>query len=250
MLFLSTLGTVSQLDGSDLVAETPNHVLTPDLAGYYGSKLVCELIIEEHVKNNPGQKASICRVGQIAGPVYKHGGMWNKQEWIPSLLESSKKMGCLPSNIGAFRTLSWVPVDYLADVIVELAGLDGSSSASEDNSTVQVYHAVNPHALHWEDLTSTIAAFLKIPSDKVVPWSQWVEALRKREGTDGMETIPGLKLLDFYSSLDQENGGTAKEMPLVSTKNATARSKTLAALEPVGKEWMTIWLKQWNLMDE
>lgn len=29
--------------------------------------------------------ASVCRMGQIAGPVHDVKGMWNKQEWLPSL---------------------------------------------------------------------------------------------------------------------------------------------------------------------
>lgn len=84
-LFVSTIGTVSHVP-TEPVAESPNHLLSPHLGGYSASKLICERIIEEHVKSAGGQqRAAICRVGQIAGPTVKDGGMWNKQEWLPTV---------------------------------------------------------------------------------------------------------------------------------------------------------------------
>jgi len=82
---VSTIGTVSHVL-TEPVVERPNHVLSASLGGYSASKLICELIIEEHVKSTGAkQTAAICRVGQIAGPVLKDKGMWNKQEWLPTV---------------------------------------------------------------------------------------------------------------------------------------------------------------------
>ncbi len=60
------------------------HDFTIPLAmGYAESKYIAELLLEAAVKES-GISAVICRVGQLAGPVLK-GGMWNKQEWLPSV---------------------------------------------------------------------------------------------------------------------------------------------------------------------
>lgn len=52
--------------------------------GYGESKYIGELLLEAGA-DKCGVPAVICRVGQLAGPVKKNGGMWNKQEWLPSV---------------------------------------------------------------------------------------------------------------------------------------------------------------------
>lgn len=100
-LFVSTIGTVSEV-ATEPVAESANHELSPRLGGYSASKLICELIIEEHVKSTAGQqRAAICRVGQIAGPALTSVGMWNKQEWLPTVRFSPR---WLPSTVAVVRT--------------------------------------------------------------------------------------------------------------------------------------------------
>lgn len=51
--------------------------------GYGESKYVSELLLEA-AREKSGVSAAVCRVGQLAGPVSK-GGVWNKQEWLPSV---------------------------------------------------------------------------------------------------------------------------------------------------------------------
>ena len=51
--------------------------------GYGESKYVAERLLELAAEEF-GVSAAICRVGQLAGPVEK-GGMWSKQEWLPSV---------------------------------------------------------------------------------------------------------------------------------------------------------------------
>ena len=52
--------------------------------GYGESKYIAELLLEAGAEKC-GVPAVICRVGQLAGPVTKKGGMWSKQEWLPSV---------------------------------------------------------------------------------------------------------------------------------------------------------------------
>ncbi len=51
--------------------------------GYGESKYIGELLLEAGAEKL-GVPAIVCRVGQLAGPVLK-GGVWSKQEWLPSV---------------------------------------------------------------------------------------------------------------------------------------------------------------------
>ncbi|KAH7166363.1 male sterility protein-domain-containing protein [Dactylonectria macrodidyma] len=241
-LFISTIGTVSHVNTSKPVPERPNHKLSPDLGGYSASKHICELIIEEHVKSTNHKTAAICRVGQIAGPVEKKNGMWGKQEWLPTIIASSKHIGLLPSDLGSMDEVNWVPVDILSDIILELSfmGVSGASSA------ISVYHAVNPRSVDWAELAPTVASLVGIESNNIVPWGEWVSALRLSEKSSNLKANPGVKLLDFFESLDAK-GHDDMMMPPLATKISSTKSKTMASLNPVGTEWMALWVKQWDL---
>jgi thioester reductase-like protein len=246
---VSTIGTVSHV-ASEPVAESPNHVLSPKLGGYSASKLICELIIEEHVKSTAGQRAAICRVGQIAGPVRRspESGAWNRQEWLPSVIASSKHMGLLPSSLGSMDLVNWVPVDLLSEIILELSGVvQAEQPELKQSSSVGIYHAVNPHAVRWAELVPTVAGVIGLKPGDAVPWNQWVDALKLsgQESADP-EKNPGLKLVDFYESLGgrKQKGGEMAMMPVVATEVSAAKSKTLAALHPVGTDWMALWVRQ------
>lgn len=81
---VSTLGNWPTKHPGEKVPEKAFHDFAIPLAmGYAESKYVAELLLEDAV-NESGISAAICRVGQLAGPVSK-GGMWNKQEWLPSV---------------------------------------------------------------------------------------------------------------------------------------------------------------------
>lgn len=170
------------------------------------------------------------------------------------MIASSKRIGFLPSDLGALDNLSWIPVDILADVILELAGiiqkpeeLPSSKSVSEPEykSHATVYHATNPHSIRWAELVPTVANALHIPSDKIVPWAEWVSALRSSaQSNEDPEANTGLKLLDYFESLGGVEDGQGV-MPTLATELTKRQSETLAALDPVGPEWMKLWLKQW-----
>ena len=89
IFFTSSIGTVrfwSENHPAELVPETalddPN---LPGKQGYSESKWVAERILDVAAKKSC-VSSSICRVGQIAGPVDKGlKGAWNMQEWVPSV---------------------------------------------------------------------------------------------------------------------------------------------------------------------
>ena len=105
--------------------QVPEHIIddpsVPSLIGYAQSKYVAERVLS-HAAETAGVPVRICRVGQVAGPVGTNaqGACWNKQEWLPSLLASSKHVGKIPRSLGPNETIDWIPVDILGRVLVEL----------------------------------------------------------------------------------------------------------------------------------
>jgi hypothetical protein len=61
------------------------------------------------------------RTLQIAGPLSKRGH-WNKQEWFPWIIASSKHVKILPETLVSFDTIDWVLVDLLSTIMVGLVG--------------------------------------------------------------------------------------------------------------------------------
>ncbi|KAH9983958.1 hypothetical protein F4779DRAFT_612381, partial [Xylariaceae sp. FL0662B] len=93
LFFISSIGAVSGQAG-----EVPEQVYdtwcTPEQNGYGESKFVSERLLHTAARE-ADIPTVICRVGQVAGPT-KEAGMWPKQEWLPSLIASSKYLGKLP----------------------------------------------------------------------------------------------------------------------------------------------------------
>ncbi|KAL8749393.1 MAG: hypothetical protein Q9199_007714, partial [Rusavskia elegans] len=118
LLFCSSVSTA-------LGAPSPSHIpesVIEDLdhasdMGYGRSKLVGEHIVAAAVRT-AGAQASILRIGQVVGD--GKFGMWNDSEAFPSIVRSALTMGVLPELP---IKCEWLPVDTLAECVIELAGL-------------------------------------------------------------------------------------------------------------------------------
>lgn len=121
IFFISTISTVMEWPVNH-TRKMPEAVIDdwslPQPIGYAESKHVSERLLEEasHVSGVP---VDICRVGQVAGPTSQMG-RWSMREWFPSLVASSAFMGVIPENLGPMEMVDWVPVDLLANVILDL----------------------------------------------------------------------------------------------------------------------------------
>ena len=178
---------------------------------------------------------SILRVGQIAGPLQSNGGKWHETEWFPSLVKTSKSLNLIPDSI---PDINWIPVDRLATIMLELV----HHNVKHDLSLV--YNMVNPHFASWKNLIHPVQKHFGSQA-KVVPYREWLDALKKIDINDPKETAskPALKILDFYeglASMDIDN-------PLTyDTRHGQEGSSTMARLPAVKPAWMATWLKQWN----
>lgn len=106
--FISSISTIEgYIQGPsipEVIFNDPSSVLRQ---GYGESKHVSERICAA-ASAKCGIPTSIHRVGQIGGPTTEKG-MWNKQEWVPSLVASSKTIKQIPNSLGSV-SVQWVPV--------------------------------------------------------------------------------------------------------------------------------------------
>ncbi|CAI7663889.1 unnamed protein product [Penicillium manginii] len=250
LFFISSVGSV--LGHSTDSGLTPETLVTadPSANGYGNSKYVAEHMIAHAVKQG-SIRASIARVGQVAGAV-NAPGLWNKGEWFPSLVISSQQVGAIPQNLGpAVNQIDWVPIDLLSSVLIDLALNEYSVPGS-----VGFFHPLNLHPKTWEDIAPTVYEALTLSGGKVlekIPLSDWIQRVRKNMeaasdedgGSDEMlrknlEKNPAAKLLDFFESLDSTPAQNALD-----TQNTAARSDKLRAIDGVKEKWIRKWIGEW-----
>lgn len=265
ILFVSSVGAVAEWATTTTTNHTSNTAAVPEAvvedwrasqrSGYGQAKLVAERILDAAAQT-AGVPTAICRAGQVAGPSMSVAGSssssssWPKQEWVPSLVASSKHLGLLPASLvgsgGVDDCVDWVPVDALGRIIVELGlGFLGDEQQRRRTAATpagprraMVYHAVNPKVTRWERLVPVIAQALG--GVEVVPLETWVAALRESAPrTEDLTVNPAVKILDFYKGLV---GGRRIHLD---TKNTVQHSTTLAELEPVDGDMMKRWMEQW-----
>jgi thioester reductase-like protein len=236
---VSNWGTVSGRK-EDVPEDVYHDSKVSELLGYGQSKLAAERILDTAARE-AGIPAAICRSGQIAGPTTT-AGMWPKQEWLPSLIKSSKFLGALPDSLGRTDVVDWIPVDLLARGIVELA----LNETYSRDSGATVYHAVNPHRTTWKKLLPTVSKSLDSAQEvKIVSLDEWTKMLSdSNAGDNDAEENPAVKILGFFESLSFDKGGS--ESMLLDTKKTVGVSKTLENLEAVNGDWMEKWMQQWK----
>ncbi len=235
----SSTGNWKRYHQDDPVPETPiyDHHVAQEI-GYGESKHVAECILSI-ASEKSGVPVSVLRVGQIAGPVLpgtvSATGVWNREEWFPSLVQTSKSLGCLPKYI---PDADWIPVDSLAAAILDIA----HSSATKDGSWT--YNIVNPQSTAWTSLLDTVVKRLG-PQVQVVELGKWIQMLEQMDRNSTRELIakPAAKILDFYRAFEEQR--TAGKLKF-GTAQGIAASKTMAEIEPVSEKWMEIWLTQWG----
>jgi thioester reductase-like protein/acyl-CoA synthetase (AMP-forming)/AMP-acid ligase II len=251
---VSTIGNWAALhpDSPDAPEVPIEDSRVPVPIGYGESKQIGERLLQLAAQNSRARTA-IARVGQVAGPVEKVGGVWNKQEWFPSIIASSAYLKLLPSSVssGNDTSIDWIPVDILADVLVQVSLHDVSSASALPHEQAIVYNLANFQSTPWS-LVPTVLKYLP-PDTQVVPLADWVAALAKSAEQEHPDTLrnPGIKLLDFYQSMVGENnaasaGGESGSVGRMLIKNARERSAAMQSLRPVGPEWIESWMLAWG----
>lgn len=244
--FISSVGAANRW--SDKIEEfVPEKVLEnmtfSEGMGYAQSKQVSEMLLD-HASQNYHVPSTICRVGQITGPVQLQKGRWNDAEWFPSLIKTSICLGKLPASLGSMGRMDWIPVDILAKAVVEVLLGGGvktgrDSPMAPDERKAQFVHLLNPHEADWQDILPHVQSSLGKEME-IVAYEEWLSDLQVSAEQNHTEANPAVKLIDFF----EENRYALK--PKFSTINAQEMSETLSSLGPVNGRWMELWMKQWQ----
>ncbi|GLA21562.1 putative NRPS-like protein biosynthetic cluster [Aspergillus niger] len=236
---ISTVGAWSAKNGK-LIPETL--VQDPDVTlpqGYGESKHVAERICAT-ASERAGVPTTILRVGQVAGPT-SCSGVWNRQEWLPTLIATSKSTGRIPTSLGS-GPVNWIPVDTLATIILELIE---ARRASQSNQRCATFNLVNPSAATWSSLIPAVQRHFTVTPVELATWVHDLEAIKDPSETE-FAAKPALKLLEFFQGLARDDGGLSWPLELSKTKEASATMRTLG---PIDQPMLENWLRQWGLSE-
>ncbi|KAJ5524162.1 NRPS-like enzyme [Penicillium frequentans] len=236
--FISSVSTIGGWDSATMGSTVPEAPIESNAVmeqGYGESKYVGEQLCLAAARD-AGIPTTVLRVGQIGGPTTQQG-LWNVDEWLPSLVKTSVAMGVAPADLGAYR-VDWVPVDVLAQIAIDLTS---TRLEEQERHSHGVYHLVNPNQVKWDSLVPAIHK--KYPGVKILAFKDWLRNLEavRSPSEDEVRTKPALKLLDFYRALTRSVLSAE-----VSVKQARKGSATMAGLGPVTPELLENWLEQWQ----
>ncbi|KAJ5717801.1 NRPS-like enzyme [Penicillium malachiteum] len=250
LLFVSSISsTLGHQTESGLIPETVITTTTPAPNGYANSKYIAEHLLRYAAQQDLPHPA-FARVGQVAGPI-RYPGLWNKSEWFPSVVLSSLHLEALPDSLGqAMDRVDWVPIDLLAEILVDVALLD--------NSGLSVYHPVNLNTKSWKEIQPFVTDALQKISGKTVEtitlrdWvlrvrkdveaaSQGDKILKESELQAHLAKNPAAKLLEFFEGL------LANSTPecALDTQHTAQASEKLREVDAVKPEWVEKWVGEW-----
>lgn len=233
----------------------PEKVLTLEDAplhtnGYAQSKFLSELLCDAAAQHLD-IPVTVLRVGQVAGAT-QAGAEWNRKEWFPSLIVGSLSIGCVPDDLGPqFSDVDWLPVDLLANVLIDLVGDLGF----ERSNKARVYNLRNPRVTTWSDLlpaaVDTAAILLGSRQRlEVVSPSTWLNRLKAAASNptgDVIMTNPAIKLFEFYENYlwgENERQEGSKKPPM-SIEKAYAKSKMLRDVPAISQQFIQKWMGEW-----
>lgn len=198
--------------------------------GYARSKLITENICNLAAKKT-AMRSHVHRVGQVVGDT--NYGIWNEMEAIPLLIRGALSTGVLPA---LEDTLTWLPADIVAKVVLELAFLPPAAAPLN-----AVFHVVNPSTINWtNDLLPTLKnAGLEFD---IVPKREWIKKLRESDPNPARN--PTFKLVDFFTK-KYDNDKVGKGL-YYRTELARSLSPTLRDIRVVDTELVAKFLNFWR----
>ncbi|KAH8779796.1 nonribosomal peptide synthetase [Diaporthe sp. PMI_573] len=244
--FISSIAVADRWDpathGADKVPERRLEDFALPNGGYGRSKAVGSLILEDAAAAAAGDfPHAIVRVGQVAGPEAE-AGVWNRQEWLPSIIASSLYLGALPSHLGSMDRVDWTPAERIASLVLEATGVSRVLGGADE--ITGYYHGVNPHESQWPDLAAAVQEFYgKERIRELVDFGEWVDRLEKTQA-DGPESVarnPGVKLIDSYRDMAQAPGAVIYDM-----EKTLERCQGVRETRAVTPDMMKHWCKQWG----
>ncbi|KAI0098556.1 hypothetical protein GGR51DRAFT_538180 [Nemania sp. FL0031] len=255
ILFLSSVSAVMNLalrPKETVPEEILDDLSVPAAAGYGESKYLAERMLA-HAAEKLQIPIAVARIGSVCG-ASRSPGRWNPSEWIPRLIMGSASLGALPDSLGDYdasvNDVDWIPIDLLADAIVELL-LRGWAIPSHDQPTrPQVYHLMNPQRTSWAALLPAILQTLKDQKSKhgtnvtidVVSREEWLKRLRSSvDDLDAVQDInPASRLINFYEEKFAE-----KIFPQWEMEDSTSGIHILQKVSHINHQDVEKWIRLW-----
>jgi thioester reductase-like protein len=265
--FSSSISAVMNFDDSTQLS-IPESIITDMSAvpssGYAESKYIAERLLDHAAAKLNLPKASILRLGQIAG-ASRSDGQWNSADWIHAMIVGSKALGALPSSLSGNaveedESIDWLPIDTAADAIVEIS-LEHSRVSSDPSNHTNVFHILNSHHTSWKALlASIITSFQGLSDDsiQVLPPKEWISMLRTQatallantkgisdEATEALfRANPALRLIDFF---DKRFGASNQGHIITRWESGRAEqaSRKLRSADAIDGAMMARWVQQW-----
>ncbi|KAL6721956.1 hypothetical protein ACLMJK_001061 [Lecanora helva] len=266
LFYLSSISSVMSYQSENL--KTLEELILADSApgpnGYAESKWLSECLLD-HAAHHLAVNTSFARVGQVAGAV-DHAGLWNKSEWFPSLVLSSRHIGAIPASLGStLGKIDWVPIDKLAEVIVDLAlncGYRGTPGTSSKGAAV--FHPLNPKPTTWEAIRDVLIDEISPPARddnckekmELVATKSWLARIRKsmeamvngrnnfkdEDLASFLEENPAAKLLDFFEETLLRGDTASNELEIDKTLQNSEKLRGIGSIRP---EWIRKWVREW-----
>ncbi|RFU75191.1 nrps-like enzyme [Trichoderma arundinaceum] len=243
IIFISSIGTVGNWTLPEPIPEHRLDDMTLPIMGYGQSKFAASSILDEAVEKS-GIAAAVIRVGQIAGARTTEG-IWNPQEFIPSLIASSVQLGILPSSLGPMDIIEWTPVEDIAGLVLDVAGITKKVALSDISG---YFHGVNPSATSWAKITKILRDYYGEKVKGVVPLDQWIQLLEAsaiNATAEDAAKSPGIKLIDTYKGMDEQRKAGISHA-YFDMKRTIAHSRTMRNLGPIDEILMKNWCEQWG----
>ena len=174
--------------------------------GYAQSKCVAESLVRQAAER--GIRASVARPTLISGD--STSGISNADDLLSRFFRGCIEMGAAPDLDWA---MDCVPVDHVADAIVQLARKGVSA-----NGYHLVYHLVNPKLRYWRECVLWMC--LRGYSIDLIPYRDWT--LRLRETVTASNPLYPLRA--FFLRTIPEEGGLAVPELYEETRRRRARS--------------------------
>ncbi|KAG2036041.1 L-aminoadipate-semialdehyde dehydrogenase [Suillus americanus] len=229
--FASSISAVGAWPGPESIPEAITD--DPSVAqglGYAQSKWITEKLCQVASQQTP-IRAGVLRIGQMVGD--SRNGVWNETEAISLIIKCADTIGIVPN---LEESVSWLPVDYAAKVILDLVNIPLQQLPLGE---CPVWNVIHPKLVPWTSILSSLQdSGLKF---KALPRHEWMKALRASP-VDEVNN-PSRKLLTFFENkYGQEEPTTRYPLLTVETEKASKnlRSAPIADVGLVGK-WVAAW---------
>ena len=230
--------------------------------GYGRSKLVGEHILL-NAASSAGALTRTIRIGQVVGD--SKIGFWNDTEAVPLMIRSALTLKALPTlnEVRYYKILlvllpltdipsqteSWLPVDTLASIILDLAGIAAAQPPASDTNTELIYNVLNPNTFSWTDSLLPALAHSGL-SFTTVSFDEWLQKLRDYERNGGNpEKNPAVKLIDYYertfSNNEKAEGELSFELKTAKEHSRALREAPRLVEDGYIQKFVKAWMDRW-----